>query len=1308
MGSRNNARSACFSSRKRAVATLLSLVVTAGLVSVTRAPSALAANPLTIDKTSGPNPVASGGELTYTIVVKNTGGAKVTEVTLTDVVSGMTGIDATNRLDLTSTVGTCGQTGNAVTCSAGTLAGFQSWTVTIRGIVTAPNGTTLNNTANVTGTKSATTYTSSDTVSTRVVSGATGSAPDLIATIKGPNTTPPSSDLVYTVTVNNVGTAKASDVVLAVTLPNTVTYVVATATSLFDCTLGAPGPETTTLTCTGGAVNAGDTATVQVGVVAPSFDTLVTVTTAVDPFDAIVEGDELNNASQATTQVGNAPPPDTLLLEKTDSSDPITPGETLTYTLTLKNTSAYRADYVEVVDGTQGLEAASVTATATMTNVPANAVPMSCTVAAPKVTCTTTRFAPGGIATITIKGTVIAAAGSTILNTATVNGNIRNTGVTNTASTITSVRPSIDLTVTQHRTAPVPPNPVRAADRFDYTITVGNSGLYDAKTVVVREPLPAGTDSMITMDDVAFDGFVASVPGTTCAPDAANVVSCTIPLVKGALSSGAIQGSTETIVLHLIASHAIGPITSTVTVDPANAIPENEESNNTYTTKTDVLTGIDLTVTKTGTPDPVARNGTLKYTLTVRNRGTQDSQGVVVRDVLPAGAVFRSATDVPASTAPDLPVRHNFTCSASANVVECVGGRLEGTYSGSLIELVDVAVIEIDVFAPDEPGLYHNEVRVDPYNAIPEKDETNNIFLLDTVVENTHTGNGMYKELYIEKLDETVADPPPYATSGLLDYDLVVRNAGQSAVGAPDNLVVRISLPTGSRFRAAYDLAGAGPGAFVCSHSGGVVQCSGGTVESLASRAIRIETFAPPTQGTALLQAIVDPDNAVPEADETNNSADETTQIKAGEIADVQGTYIDLKVKSILDTPDPVGTSSTLDYAVTIENPGAADAFDVSFRATLPAGATFRSAGESSPAVPSEAFSCTHASGVVTCTGARVNGSGGARLVNIRVFAPSQPSTSDEKTKARLAVLVDPHNAIPEGHEGNNAAEALTTVTIDGPGGYIDLKIAKSSTIPPASQSTAGAVVPGGRIEYTLEVSNDGTDDAFNVAVRDPLPAGMTFVSAAPEVGSNFMCQQANGVIDCTGGYMKGTDSGGGVRKILIVAKAPMEHDRTITNQAFVDPANAIPEGSEVNNTAQVSDQVMSNVDLLANMGNGTAGATPGSKGQWTFSVQNTGSGTAKSVVLWADFSPGTIAVDADAPDGPVSGTTGWACTVYENPINRVECRGAELAAGATANFTLHYTRTTDKNPIHGYLNVDPNNTIVEFEEANNLDEGTA
>ena len=60
---------------------------------------------------------------------------------------------------LTSTRGSCTQNVNLVTCNAGHDRRLGTWTVTIRGIVTAADGTTLNNTATVTGTKSAQNFT---------------------------------------------------------------------------------------------------------------------------------------------------------------------------------------------------------------------------------------------------------------------------------------------------------------------------------------------------------------------------------------------------------------------------------------------------------------------------------------------------------------------------------------------------------------------------------------------------------------------------------------------------------------------------------------------------------------------------------------------------------------------------------------------------------------------------------------------------------------------------------------------------------------------------------------------------------------------------------------------------------------------------------------------------------------------------------------------------------------------------------------------------------------------------------------------
>ena len=146
-----------------------------------------AASPLSITMTASANPVASGSQLTYTINVTHTGGARVNSVKLEDQINGMTG------LILTSTVGSCSQSFNQVSCSAGTLEGFQSWTVTIRGVVTASNGTTLQNGATVTGTKSSQTFTSSTSLATLVGNSGGGGLADLVIAITAPATAAPSA-----------------------------------------------------------------------------------------------------------------------------------------------------------------------------------------------------------------------------------------------------------------------------------------------------------------------------------------------------------------------------------------------------------------------------------------------------------------------------------------------------------------------------------------------------------------------------------------------------------------------------------------------------------------------------------------------------------------------------------------------------------------------------------------------------------------------------------------------------------------------------------------------------------------------------------------------------------------------------------------------------------------------------------------------------------------------------------------------------------------------------------------------------------
>jgi uncharacterized repeat protein (TIGR01451 family) len=135
------------------------------------------AGPVTVTMSAAPSPAISGGQLIYTISVVNTGGAKVTSVAISDQVNGLGGFGVPTQLELTSSLGSCQQNAGLVMCAVAQMDGGQSWTMTIRGVVTAAAGTTLNNTVTVAGTKSSQTFSQSATTATQVNANAVARLP---------------------------------------------------------------------------------------------------------------------------------------------------------------------------------------------------------------------------------------------------------------------------------------------------------------------------------------------------------------------------------------------------------------------------------------------------------------------------------------------------------------------------------------------------------------------------------------------------------------------------------------------------------------------------------------------------------------------------------------------------------------------------------------------------------------------------------------------------------------------------------------------------------------------------------------------------------------------------------------------------------------------------------------------------------------------------------------------------------------------------------------------------------------------------
>jgi uncharacterized repeat protein (TIGR01451 family) len=120
---------------------------------------------------------------------------------------------------------------------------------------------------------------------------------------------------------------------------------------------------------------------------------------------------------------------------------------------------------------------------------------------------------------------------------------------------------------------------------------------------------------------------------------------------------------------------------------------------------------VDLTVSVTDSPDPVQLGAELSYTLTVNNAGQATATNVVLRDPLPAGTAFVSASG------------SGWTCSETNRVVECSRASLT---TGA------APAISLTVTAPLIPVGITNSLRV--RSDVGDHDVSNNSTSFDTDV----------------------------------------------------------------------------------------------------------------------------------------------------------------------------------------------------------------------------------------------------------------------------------------------------------------------------------------------------------------------------------------------------------------------------------------------------------------------------------------------------------------------------------------------------------------------------------------------
>ncbi|MEG2194369.1 MAG: SdrD B-like domain-containing protein, partial [Terrisporobacter sp.] len=319
----------------------------------------------------------------------------------------------------------------------------------------------------------------------------------------------------------------------------------------------------------------------------------------------------------------------TLLTTKTVDNAYAKIGDTLTYTITAKNTGNVPATNVVMTDPLQAgtsFVTGSVSSASTFTGTdPATGITL------------TNPIPPGGSVTITYKVTVISIpTPNPIPNTATFNYKY-------------VVDPSVPAGVVGTNTTPVANTQVNTAllvntksvdnlyanvgDTLTYTLTFKNTGNVNANNVIITDPLPAGTT-------LVPGSLISSIPYT--GTDLASGLTLTAPITPG---------QTLTITYKVLVGNTIptpNPIPNTATssytftVNPA--IPDSASSNGTTNTVDTQINHADLlspgNFVKT-VDNKLAKVGdTLTYTLVIKNTGNVNANNVVITDPIPNGTAF--------------------------------------------------------------------------------------------------------------------------------------------------------------------------------------------------------------------------------------------------------------------------------------------------------------------------------------------------------------------------------------------------------------------------------------------------------------------------------------------------------------------------------------------------------------------------------------------------------------------------------------------------------------------------------------------
>lgn len=681
--------------------------------------------------------------------------------------------------------------------------------------------------------------------------------------------------------------------------------------------------------------------------------------------------------------------------------------------------------------------------------------------------------------------------------------------------------------------------------------------------------------------------------------------SCTAAgqVVTCTSTAGLALGATTqvSIVVDVDSGAGTGAFLNTATV--ASPTPDPNLANNTDTDNTAFTSVSDLALAKTHT-GPATAGDLFEWTLQASNLGPSATVGpIVVTDALPADVTYVSATGT------------GWVCTQAAGVVTCTSATGIAGGSPTTPALAPPILLTVQVASDAGPSLILNQASVDGPQTDPDltNNDAEDVVLVGDVA-----------DLAVVK---DVVGAGPFRAGEQVTYTLTITNIGPSDA---DDVHVADALPPGLTGVSASGPVGDG---WTCAAGPSTVGCDRASFPAGTSSVITVVAEVEPTvlDGTSLTNAVT-VGSSTTDPVTSNNTDDATITVVAEADLAITKTH-------------PSGTVSAgqqVVFTIGVTNDGPSDAqAPIEVTDTLPTGLTYVSS-----------------SGPWTCTP-----DGAATTVVCDLDDVTVLAAGDKAPDLLLTVAVDP--TVDAGTYTNTArVESGTTDPTLGNNTATDPVTVDTAANLSVTKAHAGPVRIGDDLTFTVGVHNDGPSEARDVVLRDPLPTGLTYVSAT---GTDWTCLQLGPLVRCElADPLAPSADAPDVEVVVTVGPAAYPG---VDNVATV--STSTPEIDPADNTATDTVTVPPQVDLSITKTH--AGSfTVGSDGTWSLTVANGG----------PTDDPGPVTVTDDLPAGVtyVSGTgTGVTCAAVGQAVTCTIAAG--VAMDAPVEITLVVSVHADAYP---------------------------